>query len=98
MTPPNRRTCLKAIGTVTVAGGLAGCSSNTDEGDTDDNQTTDNGNTSTDSDDPLTAVVPGTAPGFAPFEMNRDGELVGFDIDLLIVIRQVIYRSTQYSR
>ncbi len=64
MPTPNRRTYLKAIGTVTVAGGLAGCSSSTDEG-------------------PLTAVVPGTAPGFAPFEMVEDGELVGFDIDLL---------------
>jgi polar amino acid transport system substrate-binding protein len=28
-------------------------------------------------------LVPGTAPGFAPFEYKEDGELVGFDIDLL---------------
>ncbi|USZ72177.1 transporter substrate-binding domain-containing protein [Natronosalvus halobius] len=28
-------------------------------------------------------IIPGTAPGFAPFEFtNDDGELVGFDIDL----------------
>lgn len=88
MTPPSRRTYIKAIGTVTVAGGLAGCSSNTDEGDTEDNQTTDNGNTSSGGDDSLTAVVPGTAPGFAPFEMNRGGELVGFDIDLLSAVAE----------
>jgi polar amino acid transport system substrate-binding protein len=28
-------------------------------------------------------LVPGTAPGFAPFEYKEGGELVGFDIDLL---------------
>jgi polar amino acid transport system substrate-binding protein len=28
-------------------------------------------------------VIPGTAPGFRPFEFREDGELVGFDIDLL---------------
>ena len=28
------------------------------------------------------AIVPGTASGFPPFEFTRDGELVGFDIDL----------------
>ncbi|MFT4947363.1 MAG: polar amino acid transport system substrate-binding protein [Natronomonas sp.] len=27
-------------------------------------------------------LVPGTAPGFAPFEFTEDGELTGFDIDL----------------
>jgi len=27
-------------------------------------------------------IVPGTNSGFAPFEFTRDGELVGFDIDL----------------
>ena len=28
-------------------------------------------------------VTPATAPGFPPFEMIQDGELVGFDVDLL---------------
>jgi polar amino acid transport system substrate-binding protein len=27
-------------------------------------------------------IVPGTAPGFPPFEYKEDGELIGFDIDL----------------
>lgn len=27
-------------------------------------------------------IIPGTAPGFPPFEYKEDGELVGFDIDL----------------
>lgn len=28
-------------------------------------------------------ITPATAPGFPPFEMIQDGELVGFDVDLL---------------
>lgn len=28
-------------------------------------------------------LIPGTAPGFAPFEYKEGGELVGFDIDLV---------------
>jgi len=28
-------------------------------------------------------LIPGTAPGFAPFEYKDGGELVGFDVDLL---------------
>lgn len=36
-----------------------------------------------------TKIVAGTAPGFPPFEMKRNGELVGFDIDLLeAVVKQ----------
>lgn len=31
-------------------------------------------------------IVPGTAPGFAPFEFKEDGELTGFDIDLLAAV------------
>jgi polar amino acid transport system substrate-binding protein len=31
-------------------------------------------------------LVPGTAPGFPPFEMKEGGELVGFDIDLLTAV------------
>ena len=31
-------------------------------------------------------IVPGTAPGFPPFEMKEGGEIVGFDIDLLSAV------------
>lgn len=31
-------------------------------------------------------IVPGTAPGFPPFELKEGGELVGFDIDLLTAV------------
>ena len=38
-------------------------------------------------------IVPGTAPGFPPFEMRQDGELVGFDIDLL----EAVVGETEYE-
>ncbi|RKD93955.1 transporter substrate-binding domain-containing protein [Halopiger aswanensis] len=38
-------------------------------------------------------IVAGTAPGFEPFEMTRDGELVGFDIDLL----EAVVDETEYE-
>ncbi|SFR56213.1 MULTISPECIES: basic amino acid ABC transporter substrate-binding protein [Halorubrum] len=38
-------------------------------------------------------ITPGTAPGFPPFEMRRDGELVGFDIDLL----EAVVAETDYE-
>lgn len=31
-------------------------------------------------------LVPGTAPGFAPFEYKEGGELTGFDVDLLAAV------------
>lgn len=31
-------------------------------------------------------IVPGTAPGFPPFETKQGGEIVGFDIDLLSAV------------
>lgn len=31
-------------------------------------------------------IVPGTAPGFPPFEMREGGEIVGFDVDLLSAV------------
>ena len=34
------------------------------------------------------AVVPGTAPGFPPFEIKEGGELTGFDIDLLEAVAE----------
>lgn len=37
-------------------------------------------------------IVAGTAPGFPPFEMEKGGDLVGFDIDLLdAVVKQTDY-------
>ncbi|MFB6235398.1 MAG: basic amino acid ABC transporter substrate-binding protein [Halopenitus sp.] len=38
-------------------------------------------------------ITPGTAPGFPPFEMKKDGELVGFDIDLL----EAVVAETDYT-
>ena len=38
-------------------------------------------------------ITPGTAPGFPPFEMQEDGELIGFDIDLL----EAVVEETDYE-
>lgn len=38
-------------------------------------------------------VVPGTAPGFAPFEFMEDGELTGFDVELT----EAILARTDYE-
>jgi len=38
-------------------------------------------------------LTPGTAPGFAPFEFKEDGELVGYDIDLL----EAVVDETDYE-
>ena len=38
-------------------------------------------------------ITPGTAPGFPPFEMREDGELIGFDIDLL----EAVVAETEYE-
>ena len=38
-------------------------------------------------------ITPGTAPGFPPFEMKEDGELVGFDVDLL----EAVVAETDYE-
>ncbi|WP_435075377.1 basic amino acid ABC transporter substrate-binding protein [Halorubrum sp. HHNYT27] len=43
--------------------------------------------------DDSTTITPGTAPGFPPFEMRQDGELVGFDIDLL----EAVVAETEYE-
>jgi polar amino acid transport system substrate-binding protein len=40
-----------------------------------------------------TTITPGTAPGFPPFEMRQDGELVGFDVDLL----EAVVEETEYE-
>ena len=38
-------------------------------------------------------ITAGTAPGFPPFEMKQDGELVGFDVDLL----EAVVDETDYT-
>jgi len=38
-------------------------------------------------------IVPGTASGFPPFEFREDGELMGFDIDLL----EAVVAETEYE-
>ncbi|MFW5917540.1 MAG: basic amino acid ABC transporter substrate-binding protein [Halorubrum sp.] len=43
--------------------------------------------------DDSTTITPGTAPGFPPFEIQEDGELVGFDIDLL----EAVIAETDYE-
>ncbi|GAB7008891.1 basic amino acid ABC transporter substrate-binding protein [Halorubrum trueperi] len=43
--------------------------------------------------DESTTITPGTAPGFPPFEMQEDGELIGFDIDLL----EAVVAETDYE-
>ncbi|MFC7185753.1 basic amino acid ABC transporter substrate-binding protein [Halorubrum yunnanense] len=40
-----------------------------------------------------TTITPGTAPGFPPFEMQEDGELIGFDIELL----EAVVGETEYE-
>lgn len=56
---------------------IAGCIGDSGSGDTSTNGTG------------TEQIIAGTAPGFPPFEMMRNGELVGFDIDLLeAVIKQ----------
>lgn len=94
----SRRAYLKASGVVgIVATGLAGCLEDAN-GDGDDDGADDNGDDGTDDadaddGDEVTEIVAGTAPGFEPFEMNVDGELVGFDIDLL----EAVVDETDYE-
>jgi polar amino acid transport system substrate-binding protein len=72
----SRRQYLTTIGGTAVTLSVAGCSGDTGSGEETDAQT----------------ITAGTAPGFPPFEMKEDGELVGFDIDLLeAVIGQTDY-------
>lgn len=72
----SRRQYLTTIGGTAVTLSVAGCSGNTGSGEGTNTQT----------------ITAGTAPGFPPFEMKEDGELVGFDVDLLeAVIGQTDY-------
>ncbi|WP_338729440.1 basic amino acid ABC transporter substrate-binding protein [Haladaptatus sp. DJG-WS-42] len=87
----DRRSYLKLVGAGGAVGmmGTAGCLGGGDggEGETtttegDDTETEDGGN----GDMEVTEIVPGTAPGFAPFEFKEGDELVGFDIDLTTAV------------
>lgn len=77
----DRRSYLKALGASGAALTLAGCSSNGGGGSSTGTTT---GGTSSGSS--TTAVTAGTAPGFPPFEMTKNGKLVGFDVDLLTAV------------
>jgi polar amino acid transport system substrate-binding protein len=85
----DRRSYLRIMGASGAIGvtGLAGCVSTGGGGDDDttegDGNGDDDGTTTGGMDDEPRTITPGTAPGFAPFEMKQDGELVGFDVDLL---------------
>ncbi|WP_129113218.1 basic amino acid ABC transporter substrate-binding protein [Halegenticoccus tardaugens] len=82
--PVSRRAYLKAAGAGSLVGiaGLAGCTVDT------------NGGGGGGDGDGENAIIAGTAPGFPPFELkNEQGELVGFDIDLL----EAVVAETDYS-
>ncbi|TYL39650.1 basic amino acid ABC transporter substrate-binding protein [Natronococcus pandeyae] len=87
----DRRGYLQWTGAAGVAAtaGLAGCLEDAENGDDDSSADDDAG--AGDEDDNV--IVPGTAPGFEPFQMNVDGELVGFDIDLL----EAVVAETDYE-
>jgi len=63
----SRRQYLTTIGGTAVTLSVAGCASDT----------------GSDGGAETQAVTAGTAPGFPPFEMKEDGELVGFDVTCL---------------
>lgn len=76
----DRRQYLKLSGAAGIAvTGLAGCleGSGSDSPDPDDED----------------VIVPGTAPGFPPFEIKEGGDLVGFDVDLL----EAVVGETKYE-
>jgi polar amino acid transport system substrate-binding protein len=103
----DRRTFLKITGAGGAAGvtGLAGCTGEVgDDADTGGDTTEGDTGTGTGGTGNETGsgsgggeggeIVPGTAPGFPPFEMRNDqGELVGFDIDLL----EAVVEPTSYT-
>jgi polar amino acid transport system substrate-binding protein len=80
-----RRSYLAWTGAAGVAAttGLAGCLEDANGDDDEDDAGTD--------DDGV--IVAGTNPGFEPFEMVEDGELVGFDVDLL----EAVVEETDYE-
>lgn len=73
----DRRAYLKTVGAAGTTAAVAGCLGDGGNG---------NGNGESET------IIPGTAPGFPPFEYKENGELVGFDIDLAeAVISQAGY-------
>jgi len=74
----SRRQYLSTVGGTAVTVSLAGCFG---------------GGGGSGGDDGTTEITAGTAPGFPPFEMKQDGELVGFDIDLL----EAVVDETDYT-
>jgi polar amino acid transport system substrate-binding protein len=77
----DRRAYLKTVGAVGASLTVAGCGGQQGNGGgtgtgTGTGTTTGSG----------TEVIPGTAPGFPPFEIKEDGELTGFDVDLLAAV------------
>lgn len=72
-----RRTYLKSVGGTTIGVAVAGCLGS-------------GGGSSSESGG---EIVAGTAPGFPPFEMKKEGELIGFDIDLL----EAVVKETDYT-
>ena len=78
----DRRSFLRGLGGAGVTVTVAGCTELTG-GDGGDGST----------------IIPGTAAGFRPFEYrNEQGELVGFDIDLLsAVVEQTDYELGEWS-
>jgi polar amino acid transport system substrate-binding protein len=87
----DRRAYLTAVGSGAVAA-LAGClgepeaQNETGDGGGDtggEGNDTGTGNESGGDGGEEQAIVAGTAPGFPPFEIKRDGELTGFDVELL---------------
>ncbi|OVE83674.1 transporter substrate-binding domain-containing protein [Natronolimnobius baerhuensis] len=111
--PLNRRAYLKAAGASGVAlTTLAGCLEDAGNGDDDadagngNGDDTDDGNGDDASDEDTgngddtedNQIIAGTAPGFEPFEMTRDGELVGFDIDHLeAVVEETDYELVEWE-
>ncbi|WP_224449186.1 basic amino acid ABC transporter substrate-binding protein [Haloprofundus salilacus] len=97
----SRRTYLKFVGASSVAGitATAGCTVDSGgdgggggDGGSGNDTGTDGGNGNGDGGN--MEIVPGTAPGFPPFEFkNESGELVGFDIDLL----SAVVEETDYT-
>lgn len=105
-TDTSRRTFLKITGAGGAAGlaGLAGCSTQVgDENGGDDGNGGGGGNESGNATGNESGggsggsgeqIIAGTAPGFPPFEMkDENGELVGFDVDLL----EAVVEPTSYT-
>ena len=85
----SRRQYITTVGGTAVTLSVAGCSGDSGNG----------GGGSTGDDAGEQTITAGTAPGFPPFEMMQDGELVGFDIDLLeAVIGQTDYTLSGWEQ